>query len=261
MADVVYLYDDSLAGLLCCVFESYVRHEVPQELLPEGTPVLFPSRQIVTNRENACRVWDGLRKHGEAADWVRDGWHSCVPNRAQMLFTFIRAAFRYGASVCRRNADVEVAPVLKAVLAARHEAHLFCGFVRFSDYQGVLAAQIEPKAMVLPLLADHFADRFANEVFLIHDMTHGEALFHEGAKTSICPIDALELESPGEEEVAWRRLWRTYYNTIAIEGRYNPKCRMTHMPKRFWKNMTEFQSEIITPKSEALGTPTIPELR
>ena len=28
--------------------------------------------------------------------------------------------------------------------------------------------------------------------------------------------------------------------TIAIEDRYNPKCRMTHMPKRYWENMTEF---------------------
>ena len=47
----------------------------------------------------------------------------------------------------------------------------------------------------------------------------------------------------GEEERAWRGLWRRFYDTIAIEGRENPRCRMTQMPKRFWGTMTEFQNE------------------
>ena len=41
--------------------------------------------------------------------------------------------------------------------------------------------------------------------------------------------------------MAYRKLWRSFYDTIAIEGRYNPKCRLTHMPKRYWNMMTEFQ--------------------
>ncbi|MFQ7855321.1 MAG: DUF4130 domain-containing protein [Eggerthella lenta] len=38
-------------------------------------------------------------------------------------------------------------------------------------------------------------------------------------------------------------MWRRFYDTIAIEGRENPRCRMTQMPKRFWGTMTEFQNE------------------
>jgi hypothetical protein len=30
---------------------------------------------------------------------------------------------------------------------------------------------------------------------------------------------------------------------VAIEGRENPRCRMTHMPKRYWENMVEMQEE------------------
>lgn len=41
----------------------------------------------------------------------------------------------------------------------------------------------------------------------------------------------------------YRQLWTRFYNTISIEGRYNPKCRMTHMPKRYWAMMTEFQPD------------------
>ena len=44
-------------------------------------------------------------------------------------------------------------------------------------------------------------------------------------------------------------MWRSFYHTISIEGRYNPNCRMTHMPKRYWGDMTEFAP----PEQEALA--------
>lgn len=240
---VIYIYDETLAGLLSCVFESYQNKELPEDLLPEGTPSLYFARRIATDREKAARVWRGLKQKGEAAEWVRLGWLSCVPERGRLLFAFIRAAFTFGAPVCGRTADPAVTPVYNAVRFIKNEAHFICQFLRFSDYQGVLASQITPKAMVLPLIKEHFTDRLAGESFLIHDLTHGQALIYQGGKTVIREIESLELDAPGETERAYRKLWRRYYKTIAIESRYNPKCRMTHMPKRYWGNMTEFQDE------------------
>ena len=34
VTDVAYRYDGSFAGFLCCVFESYARHEIPSEVCP-----------------------------------------------------------------------------------------------------------------------------------------------------------------------------------------------------------------------------------
>jgi probable DNA metabolism protein len=50
-----------------------------------------------------------------------------------------------------------------------------------------------------------------------------------------------EFDMPKEEqnELMYQSLWKRFYDTIAIEARYNPKCRMSHMPKRYWGNMTE----------------------
>ena len=56
-------------------------------------------------------------------------------------------------------------------------------------------------------------------------------------------MEAFRAAAPGREERDFRRLWRRFYDTIAIEGRENPRCRMTQMPKRFWGTMTEFQNE------------------
>ena len=41
-------------------------------------------------------------------------------------------------------------------------------------------------------------------------------------------------------EIEYRRLWKQFYKTIAIEGRNNPRCRRTLMPQRYWGQMTEF---------------------
>ena len=47
----------------------------------------------------------------------------------------------------------------------------------------------------------------------------------------------------GTEERAFRAMWRKYYQTIAIEGRLNPKCQSTHLPKRYRHVMTEFLTD------------------
>ncbi|MBQ1620088.1 MAG: DUF4130 domain-containing protein, partial [Oscillospiraceae bacterium] len=36
-------------------------------------------------------------------------------------------------------------------------------------------------------------------------------------------------------------------DTIAIRERENPRLRVTHMPRRFWGTMTEFQDENASP--------------
>ena len=47
-ADLVYLYDGSFEGFLCCVFESFLQHEIPFAIwTPEReTATLYPIREI-----------------------------------------------------------------------------------------------------------------------------------------------------------------------------------------------------------------------
>lgn len=131
----------------------------------------------------------------------------------------------------------------KAVQHLGSEAHLLKGFLRFSDQQGVLVGEIEPKNRVLPLLRPHFCTRYSGEHFLIYDRTHRELLIHQPSRWAILPAEDFAPAPPGQEEVTYRRLWRRFYDTIAIRERENPRCRMTNMPKRFWGTMTEFQPD------------------
>jgi hypothetical protein len=78
---------------------------------------------------------------------------------------------------------------------------------------------------------------------LIYDKNHRTAFLYHGGKAKISPVEDFTLPPPDSEEVMFRKLWKLFYNTIGIKERYNPRCRMTNMPKRYWENMTEFASE------------------
>lgn len=73
-ADVVYRYDGSFEGFLCCVFESVYAHEIPFAILPHSSPMatLFPEKLIETDPAKARRVDASLPKswaRGRAAAW------------------------------------------------------------------------------------------------------------------------------------------------------------------------------------------------
>ncbi|MEM1483899.1 TIGR03915 family putative DNA repair protein [Oscillospiraceae bacterium PP1C4] len=238
--DLIYTCDGSLWGVLCCVFESYTRHEVPCDILTNDDPILFPTRQIITDQENALRVYRSLdRISDEVRDWVSTGYLARTDGQEMMIFQFIRLAYRYGSRVTSMLTNKVVCDTFKAVRIVRSEAHWMREFVRFSDYGGALVAEIEPKCLTLPLMQEHFTSRFPEETFLIFDRAHGMALFYRPYEAVIQEIDELTIPSADETEQAFRALWKRYYDSIAIEGRFNPKCRMSHMPKRFWKHMTE----------------------
>lgn len=256
MAMVVYVYDGSFDGLLCCVFESYEKNEMPADVMPEDgqLPLLLSTRRIETRTDRAQRVQKSIpQKMGYAAlDFVRRAFLTCLPNKELMILRFLRLGYRHGKSVLNRLTDETVHSLTTAVRHLTHEAHLFQGFVRFSDTNGVLTAQIEPKNMVLPLLAKPFSERYPGERFLIYDKTHSMVLLHQNSSVHICDAVDFEQPQPDAEEQKFRELWRLFYKTIEIRERRNPRCRMSHMPKRYWNCMTEFTHGETSTRDRAL---------
>lgn len=136
-------------------------------------------------------------------------------------------------------------PVVEnALLPALHNLK---GFVRFSDYDGILGGEIEPKNRVLPFLRHHFCSRNLGQPFFLYDRTHGELLVYDGSCSRILQMEALELAPPNESEAQYRALWKKFFETIAIRERANPKCQNSFLPKRYRGNMTEFLPQSPTP--------------
>ena len=242
-SDLIYLYDGSYEGMLCCVYESVYGREVPADIVPEdeAEPTLFCTKYIETDLEHAQRVQRSLaRKIAPAAeDLVRDTFFSCAEGKERKILRFLLFAYRVGDAALRMRAHDCVAPLYEAQRALRNEVHLLLGFLRFSEYDGVLVARIRPKNFVLPYLQPHFCARFAGETFLIYDKTHKAALVWQDRRARLVALDNLETPPESEEELSFRRMWRTFSDTIAIALRENPRCRMTHCPKRYWSEMWE----------------------
>ncbi len=254
--EIIYQYDGSFNGLLCCIYESYTQKERPTAIIREGDAEvsLFEIRAVPTVIEHAERVERSLRALSrDVVPFLQRVFLTCLPEKELAIHRFVVKLYREGAPYLTRLSDDAYQPLLRAVRHLSAEVEHLRGFLRFSIHDGILSAEIEPKNRVLPLLRGHFCERCYNETFFIYDRTHCEALFYSGGRARIVPLESFESAPPDREEAAYRRLWKRFYDTIAIRERENPRLRMTHMPKRYWSTMTEFQSE-----NDVGGAPALP---
>ncbi|MCL2014246.1 MAG: TIGR03915 family putative DNA repair protein [Oscillospiraceae bacterium] len=245
--NLIYVYDGTYQGLLCCVFESFQKKEEPIRIITtqERQTSIFRTRYIETDPEKAARVSKSIPEKisKTANELVSLCFLTCLENKEKLILDFLRKGYRYKGKIVNMLTDDTVDKLTKSVRHLMKESHLIKGFVRFSVYENVLVSVIGPKNFILPLIKEHFCERYKNDIFTIYDEVHGCALVYKPYNSAIVPISEFVLDSPGTQEQNYRRLWREYYDAIAIQGRYNPKCRMSLMPKRYWDYMTEFQSE------------------
>ena len=111
---------------------------------------------------------------------------------------------------------------------------------------------IEPKNQVLPLICGHFCRRFPEEVLVIYDKTHHSVLLCDRGKAHFGYLEEFIPAEPERRERNYRALWQSFYEAISIRQRVNPRCRLSHMPKRYWQQLTEFwEREQYVPGEEA----------
>lgn len=243
-ANVTYTYDGSFDGALCCVFEAFVRKERPADICPEENlqPTLRQVIYVPTDAAKAERVavvlTPKISRRAEVV--VQHLFWSCHPEKELLMLDFIRLGLETGSRVTSMLGNEIVARAADAVKHLQKEAHNFKGFLRFSDYSGMLVGIIEPKNYVLPLLSPHFCARYRDESFLIWDKTHRMALAYVKGEERIFPLKEFTPPPADATELQTRELFRRFFDTIAISERENPRCQMTHLPKRYRGQMTEF---------------------
>lgn len=213
MNDVIYQYDGSLDGFLCCVYESYVYKEAPAAFCCDEDPLsLYEVRTVVTNPAYSQRVSRGIAaRSGKALAVVRRSFLTCLPDKELHLYAFIRKLLAEGPGFMRDLSDPACYPLYRAIRHMNGELEKLRGFVRFSDYGGTLGAEIEPKNRVLPLLRGHFCQRYANEQFFIYDRTHRELLLYANGRSRITQIENFQPVLPGEDELYFRLAVETVF--------------------------------------------------
>lgn len=252
MEHVCYRYDGTFAGFLTCVWDALEHQAEPTGfLLPNDASPLWEEREMVTDEARARRLYAALSRRISPAfqKLIARGFLTCLPEKELALLGLIRRGLREGDRVRLDLSDPVMARVNLALAKMWTEWDHLKGFIRFSDLDGILAGEIEPKNRVLPLLAPHFAARYSGERLALYDRTHHEIFLSDCGRWRLLPANDFRMGPAGEAERAFRNMWRKYYKTIAIEGRFNPKCQSTHLPKRYRHVMTEFITDAEMEKS------------
>ena len=265
----VYVFDNTLDGLLTAVFDSFFLHQQPEMLLGEGEQLPLFAKEphvVVTDSEKAARVWKGPEKHlsVEGLRMIAVSWLSEERTLNQPLFNFICKVFRQKVgdssssatdylSLERNASDADVLAVRNSCRRVLHEQLRMKQFIRFQKAKdGTYLAVVSPDHNVLSLITHHFQDRFNDQPWLIYDAKRHYGYYYDGSAAPIhitfedesaVPFDLtngkLDDEVLSENDRIFQDLWRTYFKAICIKERMNPKKQLSDMPRRYWKYMTE----------------------
>ena len=259
-----YSFDNTLDGLLTAVFEAFALHEQPEMLLSEGDPVpLFCDRlyAVPTDTEKAGRVWKGLEKRlpKNVVRMLAVSFLSEMHELNNPLFQYICKVFRQpeGQSGIECNfADPDILAVTNIARKVSHEQLRMKQFIRFQKAKdGTYLAVISPDHNVLPLVIDHFADRFNDQPWLIYDAKRHYGFYYDGAGEPVritfedessvtfnLANGRLNDDVLSDDDQLLQDLWRTYFKAICIRERLNPRKQLQDMPRRYWKYLTEKQN-------------------
>ncbi|MBR0405751.1 MAG: TIGR03915 family putative DNA repair protein [Eggerthellaceae bacterium] len=250
LQQVAYLYDGSLEGLLCCVFEAYSRHEDPEDIVPEAAyqPRFEQSSFFVSaDYERALRVRRGVEREAgkKAFSAIAYAAANDNPKTGIAVYRFIRYVMDGPKRNKRRSAlnDLSNPVVADLVALEKHvvkESERMRQFVRFSQLEnGVWFARCNPNANVVPLVMNHFASRFNIQPFIIFDEVHHISGVYDGNTWYLVADDVVNVPARSAEDAFVEALWQQFYDSLSISSRYNPELRRHFMPVRLWKNIPE----------------------
>lgn len=250
----IYRCEDSAEGIFSAVYRAYEEghghenNEIRIRRSGENCELFTEYVEVETDYERAWKVARTLGRDisPQAYDFVLTASLCYKPEKADAIYRFIIDGLRLGGKIMNHLTLPYMQTMFDLERQLANEAHYWVEFLRFEEMANdMLFARINPKSVVLPRIAGHFADRFSGEDWVIADTTHGTAMIHRKENAPVymamedVDFEKLELEY-SEEEQDMQRLWKTFVDSIAIRERVNPNLQRQMLPLRYRKYMKEF---------------------
>ncbi|MFK7812627.1 MAG: TIGR03915 family putative DNA repair protein [Maribacter sp.] len=248
----ILIYDGSFNGFLTSVFKAFDEQIEVADIQKnsEAQRGLFSDTETVfTQMELAKRVWNGIqKKSGNAIKNVYFAFLSENKGIEKILYRYIRKLFSPTDMMQLNFSDDTILRISQLAKSVGREKHRMEAFVRFQLTQdGVYFANIEPDFDVLPLISKHFRSRYADQQWLIYDVKRKYGIFYDLNSVEIISLDLQEIHTNSinknnvftKEEYNYQDLWNNYFKSTNIKSRINMKLHTQHVPKRYWKYMSE----------------------
>lgn len=250
---ILFYYDETFDGLLTALFDAYEQKIFPDMLLGDSMlPPLFIEKEhhVETDKKCAARVWAGIEKKAgkEICNLLMCIWLSELQGSDFLIFNYMKKIFDRPSGSSFDFADAAMLEGKKIADKVMKERLFLIQFVRFQKASdGSFFAPVSPQYNALPLAINHFKNRFADQKWLIYDLKREYGFYYNLEKVAEVTLleDAafltgkLDDELAAEDEIHFQKLWKTYFKSMTIKERINPKLQRQHMPRRFWKYLTE----------------------
>ena len=249
---VIFTCSDNFEAMMTCIYDAWAArlgHSIIRlQTEPVGNLELFCEyRHIDTDREKVTKVIHSVQEKisFRAYQYIYAATLSSHEKKLDIIYRFLIPGFVYGKKILDMLHLPEVQNLFELQRNVYNETHKFREFVRFYRLENqILSSVIEPKANVLTLLAPHFEDRMPSEDWIITDKNRLLSAVHPKDRNYILtPVTGQELEyieSIKNRSDSYTRLWKTFFDSVAIQERTNTKCQRNFLPLWYRKNMTEF---------------------
>ncbi|WP_143961130.1 TIGR03915 family putative DNA repair protein [Litoribacter populi] len=247
------IYDGTFDGLMTAVFESYaLKLESPQVYTKDQLgPQLFEQvLEVSSDEEKALRVKTKI-KSILGQNGLQMLWKATLSEGAEVgniVLGVVRYALKTEKNILKDYGHPSVLSLQEIMKKLSRERHRMTAFVRFklaSDQ--VYYATIEPDFDVLPLISDHFKNRYADQKWMIFDLKRNYGIFYDLRK--VIPVEFHNPEAGqslsvisiewDETEKEFQSLWKNYFKSTNIASRKNTKLHLQHVPRRYWKYLVE----------------------
>ncbi len=246
------IYDGSFNGFLTAIFVAFDEHINVSDVQKnsEVQNGLFSETETVfTNVEKAKRVWNGIRsKSHNAVTNVYFAYLSEAEGVELMLYNYIQKLMANKSGKQLDYSDGIVLHVSQLARKVGREKHRMEAFVRFQlTKDEIYFANIEPDFDVLPLISKHFRNRYADQQWLIYDVKRNYGIFYNLDHVELVSLNLTDIhhnkiqqsEVMKGGEYDYQTLWNDYFRSTHIKSRINPKLHRQHVPKRYWKYLSE----------------------
>lgn len=247
----VFIYDGTFEGLLSAIFEVYEMNAQEIRIVSEShySPSFFEEKHVVnTNPNKAKRVWKGILKNALAVDasLIYRCFLSELPDMEQSILNYVQLVFTNKKSMTKDFGQPYVFRLSEINKKIGREKHRMEAFVRFRKTKdGIYFSSIAPDFNVLPLIESHFRKRYADQVWCIYDLSRNYGLYYD-----LKQVEIVHLELPSSilssseriftiEELNYQKLWKNYFESTNIQARANQKLHEQHVPRRYWKYLSE----------------------
>lgn len=268
----IVLYEPSFEGWLSAVFYVYanrLQEDESLQLIAQDSYVpslISEASSVATDEDHAERVLTKLHKLLGRSGMrnILWGFLSEKDNIGTTLFQVIKYAIDYPSRhIMEDLGNLSVLELVQTVKSVGREKHRMEAFVRFEHTtDDIYFARVEPDFNVLPLIGEHFRQRYQDQHWAIYDLTRNYGIYYDksnstpkrpAALQTITDLDDAVLRNPASihspDEQRYQRFWQGYFTNVNIKERKNPKLHKQYLPQRYWKYLSEKQ---VLPNAEHL---------